>query len=88
MSARIYRFPLWKVIDFKLHCTFGQGHGDLQLQSAEEHMLIMCHTWFSKENQVQTYMHARIKFHAYSDIKVYTKIVSRKKKKDYQGFML
>jgi hypothetical protein len=27
-----------------------------------------CHTCFSKENQVQTYMHARIKFHAYSDI--------------------
>jgi hypothetical protein len=27
-----------------------------------------CHTCFSKENQVQTYMHAKIKFHAYSDI--------------------
>jgi hypothetical protein len=27
-----------------------------------------CHTCFSKEKQVQTYMHARIKFHAYSDI--------------------
>jgi hypothetical protein len=27
-----------------------------------------CHTLFSKENQVHTYMHARIKFHAYSDI--------------------
>jgi hypothetical protein len=27
-----------------------------------------CHTCFSIENQVQTYMHARIKFHAYSDI--------------------
>jgi hypothetical protein len=25
-----------------------------------------CHTYFSKENQVQTYMHARINFHAYS----------------------
>jgi hypothetical protein len=25
-----------------------------------------CHTCFSIENQVQTYMHARIKFHAYS----------------------
>jgi hypothetical protein len=23
---------------------------------------------FSNENQVQTYMHARVKFHAYSDI--------------------
>jgi hypothetical protein len=27
-----------------------------------------CHTRLSEENQVQTYMHARIKFHAYSDI--------------------
>jgi hypothetical protein len=27
-----------------------------------------CNTCFSKENQVQTYMHVRIKFHAYSDI--------------------
>jgi predicted fused transcriptional regulator/phosphomethylpyrimidine kinase len=33
-------------------------------------------------------MHARIKFHAYSDIKVNTEIVSRKKKEDYQRFML
>jgi hypothetical protein len=28
----------------------------------------LCHTCFSEENKVQTYMHARIKFHAYSDI--------------------
>jgi hypothetical protein len=28
----------------------------------------ICHTCFSKEHQVQTYMHARIMFHAYSDI--------------------
>jgi hypothetical protein len=27
-----------------------------------------CHNRFSEGNQVQTYMHARIKFHAYSDI--------------------
>jgi hypothetical protein len=27
-----------------------------------------CHTCFSKENQVQTHMHVKIKFHAYSDI--------------------
>jgi hypothetical protein len=27
----------------------------------------MCHTRLSEGNQVQTYMHARIKFHAYSD---------------------
>jgi hypothetical protein len=40
----------------------------------------VCHTRLSEENQVHTYMHARIKFHAHSDIKVYTEIVSRKKK--------
>jgi hypothetical protein len=46
------------------------------------------HTRLSEENQVQAYMHARIKFHAYSDIKVNTETVSRKKKKDYQRFTL
>jgi hypothetical protein len=48
----------------------------------------LCHTRFSEGNQVHTYMHVRIKFHAYSDIKVYTETVSRKKKKDYQRFTL
>jgi hypothetical protein len=33
-------------------------------------------------------MHARIKFHAYSDIKVYIEIVSRKKEKDYQSITI
>jgi hypothetical protein len=33
-------------------------------------------------------MHVSIKFHAYSDIKVYTQTVSRKKNKDYQRFTL
>jgi hypothetical protein len=33
-------------------------------------------------------MHARIKFHAYCDIKLYTETVSRKKEKDYQRFTL
>jgi amino acid permease len=47
----------------------------------------LCHTYFSKENQVQTYMHARIKFHTYSDIKVYIETVSRKKG-DYQSITL
>jgi hypothetical protein len=47
-----------------------------------------CHTRFSEENQVHTCMHARIMFHAYSDIKVNTETVSRKKKKDYQRFTL
>jgi hypothetical protein len=50
--------------------------------------LIRCHTRLSEENQVQTYMHARIKFHAYSDIKVNTETESRKKKKNYQRFTL
>jgi hypothetical protein len=30
--------------------------------------VLSCHTRLSEENQVHTYMHARIKFHAYSDI--------------------
>jgi hypothetical protein len=47
-----------------------------------------CHTGLSEGNQVHTYMHARIKFHAYSDIKVNTETVSHKKKKDYQRFTL
>jgi hypothetical protein len=49
---------------------------------------VLCHTRFSEGNRVQTYMHARIKFHAYSDIKVNTETISRKKKKDYQRFTL
>jgi hypothetical protein len=52
------------------------------------HHHVLCHTCFSKENQVETYMHDRIKFHAYSDIKVNTETVSRKKKKHYQRFTL
>jgi hypothetical protein len=47
-----------------------------------------CHTRFSEGNQVHNCMHARIKCHAYSDIKVNTETVSRKKKKDYQRFTL
>jgi hypothetical protein len=30
--------------------------------------MLAFHTCFSKENQVQAYMHARIMFHAYRDI--------------------
>jgi hypothetical protein len=51
-------------------------------------LIPLCHTYFSKENQVQTYMHARIKFHAYSGHKWITETISRKKKGDYQGFTL
>jgi hypothetical protein len=55
----MYLFPLFSTyhIKFKnVHCThFIKKERD-------------CHTCFSKENQVQAYMHAMIKFHAYSDI--------------------
>jgi hypothetical protein len=37
---------------------------------------------------VQTYMHARIKFHAYSWQKWITETISRKKKEDYQSLHL
>jgi hypothetical protein len=50
--------------------------------------VVLCHTCFSKENQVQTYMHARINFHAYSWHKWITETISRKKKEDYQRFTL
>jgi hypothetical protein len=67
----------------------GCGGGRSLLQVAPNPLgELRCHTCFFEENQVQTYMHARIKFHAYSDIKVNTKTVSRKKKKDYQRFTL
>jgi hypothetical protein len=37
----------------------GETHG-MQLKAR-------CHTCFSEKNQVHNYMHAKIKFHAYSD---------------------
>jgi hypothetical protein len=69
------KFPE-RVAVFAAAISFGKG------------TLAACHTRLSEKNQVQTYMHARIKFHAYSDVKVYTETVSRKKKKDYQRFTL
>jgi hypothetical protein len=42
--------------------------GRLQLVNFVLSSLPTCHTRLSEENQVHTYMHARIKFHAYSDI--------------------
>jgi hypothetical protein len=60
--------------------------GACQAQQATQ--VCECHTRLSEENQVHTYMHSRIKFHAYIDIKVYKKTISRKKKKDYQRFTL
>jgi hypothetical protein len=35
-------------------------------QALTDQVEVVCHTCFSKENQVQTYMHVRINFHAYS----------------------
>jgi hypothetical protein len=74
----------------------GQGKGKMGLyikRDLRKHSLLiglrltvdtalipLCHTCFSKENQVHNYMHARIKFHAYSDIKVNTETVSRKER--------
>jgi hypothetical protein len=38
------------------------------MHASSHAVLVHCHTRLSEENQVQTYMRARIKFHAYSDI--------------------
>jgi hypothetical protein len=57
------------VMNFRSYETLGNNHCYLGLRPTVDIALIpLCHTCFSKENQVQTYMHARIKFHAYSDI--------------------
>jgi hypothetical protein len=56
-------------------------HIPIMRQVAQEVQVVQCHTRLSEENQVHTYMHARIKFHAYSDIKVNTETVSRMKRK-------
>jgi hypothetical protein len=47
-----------------------------------------CHTCFSKENQVQIYMHAGIKFHAYSWHKWMTVQYHVKKEKDCESITL
>jgi hypothetical protein len=52
------------------------------------HITRLCHICFSKENQVQTYMHARINFHAYSWHRWITETISHKKKGDYQSLRL
>jgi hypothetical protein len=76
-------------MNFRSKETLRNDHYYLGSRPTVDTALIpLCHTCFSKENQVQTYMHVRIKFHAYSDIKVNTEIVSRKKKEDYQSLWL
>jgi hypothetical protein len=77
------------VMNFRSKETLRHDHCYLGLRPTVDTALIpLCHTRFSEGNQVHNYMHARIKFPTYSDIKVYTEIVSRKKKKDYQRFTL
>jgi FtsZ-binding cell division protein ZapB len=68
------------MLQSKLDGAFAQYHNEVQDMQAKSDELVrknkslqnknkgMCHTRFSEENQVHTYMHARIKFHAYSDI--------------------
>jgi hypothetical protein len=57
------------VMNFRSKETLRNDHCYLGLRPTVDTTLIpLCHTCFSKENQVQTYMHVRIKFHAYSDI--------------------
>jgi hypothetical protein len=57
------------VMNFRSKETLRNDHYYLGSHPTIDTALIpLCHTFFSKENQVQTYMHASIKFHAYSDI--------------------
>jgi hypothetical protein len=73
---------------YKHTCPRGRSSALCPAGTGGETTATCCHTRLSEENQVQTYMHARIKFHAYSDIKVNTETVSRMKEKDYQRFTL
>jgi hypothetical protein len=55
------------VMNFRSKETLRNDHYNLVSRPTVDTTLIpLCHTCFSKENQVQTYMHARINFHAYS----------------------
>jgi hypothetical protein len=57
------------VMDFRSKESLRNNHCYLGLRLTVDTALIpLCHTCFSEENQVQTYIHARIKFHTYSDI--------------------
>jgi hypothetical protein len=69
-SKNIYHGAQGKaVINFRSKETLRNDNFYLGLRPTVDTALIpLCHTCFSKENQVLTYMHARIKFHAYSDI--------------------
>jgi hypothetical protein len=70
-GARIFIIELKGkvVMNFRSKETLRNDHCYLVLRPTVDTALIpLCHTSFFEENQVQTYMHARIKFHAYSDI--------------------
>jgi hypothetical protein len=56
------KFPP-KTNDFQKPVRFVSEKGEKPREKPEPKP---CHTCFSKESQVQTYMHARINFHAYS----------------------
>ena len=80
----------WKVVmNFRSGEALRNDHCYLGLRPTVDTALIpLCHTCFSNENQVQTYMHDRIKFHAYSWHKWITVQYHVKKEKDYQSIML
>jgi hypothetical protein len=68
MSENIHHRVQGKGSDeFKSKETLRNDHYYLGTRPTVDTALIpLYHTCFSKENQVQTYMHARINFHAYS----------------------
>jgi hypothetical protein len=70
-DARIFITELKRkvVMNFRSKETLRNDHYYLgSCPTVDTALIPLCHTCFSKENQVQTYMHARIMFHAYRDI--------------------
>jgi hypothetical protein len=90
-GARIF-IPQLKgkvVMNFRSKETLRNDHYYLGSRPTVDTALIpLFHTRLSEGNQVQTYMHARIKFRAYSWHKWITETISRKKKGDYQSITL
>jgi hypothetical protein len=70
-DARIFITELKRkvVMNFRSKENLRNDHYYLgSCPTVDKALIPLCHTCFSKENQVQTYMHARIMFHAYRDI--------------------